>query len=149
MQDGKAKLVISAFLILLLGVVSFAQETTDQVRVGKEDDITLSSVTKVGTLTLWPGYYILRHKTSHEKHAMHFVSFIPYGGIRGHGRTYYPAGYSLPSSRMGRFQVGEVECKLEPLNAKVKRTQVVFAEEHGAKRITRIEIRGENVAHLF
>jgi hypothetical protein len=50
---------------------------------------------------------------------------------------------------MGRFQVGEVECKLEPLNAKVKRTQVVFAEEHGAKRITRIEIRGENVAHLF
>lgn len=149
MKSGKGKLVALAFLILQLSVAGLALQTENKLKLGKQDDITLMSVTKVGNLTLRPGHYILRHRTSDGKHAMHFVSFVPYGGETGHGRTYYPAGYGLPSNRMGKSDAGEPECRIEPLKTTVKRTQVFFVNENGGKRITRVEIKGENVAHLF
>ena len=139
MQIRKAMLGVLASIVLQLWVAGFAQASTSQTKVGKTDDITLSSITKVGTLTLQPGHYILRHKASLGSHAMHFVSFTPYSG-GGKVRTYY-GSY--------RSDVGAVECKVEPLNAKVKKTQAFFAEENGMKRISKIEIKGENVAHLF
>jgi hypothetical protein len=162
MKNGKSKVMVLAFFILQLSAAAFALapgredspsasmlQTEKRLKVGKQDDITLTSVTKLGGFTLYPGHYVLRHKTSDGRHAMHFVSFVPYGGKQGHGRTYYPAGYSLPSSPMGRSQAAELECKVEPLGARVTRTQVFFVDENGEKRITRIEIKGENVAHLF
>jgi len=139
MQNGKGKMMLLALLILQLGVVGFARASTNQTKVGKTDDITLSSITKVGNLTLQPGHYILQHKGNLTTHAMHFVSFTPYSG-GGKAHTYYGSA---------RTRVGEVECKLEPLDAKIKKTQVFFAEETGVKRISRVEIKGENVAHLF
>ena len=139
MKNRKAILVVLAFLILQLWAVAFAQTSTNQTKVGKTDDITLSSTTKVGNLTLQPGHYILQHKSSHGTHAMHFVSFTPYSG-NGKAHTYFGSN---------RTDVGNVKCKLDPLNAKIKKTQVFLAEENGVKRISRIEIKGENVAHLF
>lgn len=139
MKNGKTNLAVSAFLILQLWVVGFAQASTDHTTVGKTDDITLSWMTKVGNLTLHPGHYILEYKSSHGAHAIRFVSFTPYPWS-GRGRNYYGSK---------RTRLGEVECKLEPLNAKIRKTQVFFADENGVKRISRIEIRGENVAHLF
>lgn len=139
MKNGKGKLMLLALLILQFGVVGFAQASTNQTKVGKADDVTLSSITKVGNLTLQPGHYILQHKGNLTAHAMHFVSFTPYSGS-GRARTYY-GSY--------RTDVGAAECKMERLNAKIKKTQVFFAEENGVKRISKIEIKGENVAHLF
>jgi len=43
----------------------------------------------------------------------------------------------------------EIKCKMEPLNQKATQTTVSFSEEGGARRVTRIEIAGENVAHVF
>lgn len=143
MQTGKGKMLILTFLILQVWAVGFARETLNKIKTGIRDEITLSSVTKVGTLTLQPGQYILEHRMSHGKHAMHFVSFIPYGGLPGHGRTYYPSG------PMGISEVGKQACELEPLKAKVEQTRIFLAEENGVKWISRIEIKGENVAHLF
>lgn len=80
MQIRKAMLGVLASIVLQLWVAGFAQASTSQTKVGKTDDITLSSITKVGTLTLQPGHYILRHKASLGSHAMHFVSFTPYSG---------------------------------------------------------------------
>ena len=143
MKSGQGKLAVLVVLILQFGVAAFAQQTENKLlKVGKQDDITLTSVTKLGALTLEPGHYILRHRTIDGKHAVHFVSFVPYGGETGHGRTYYPAGY-------GAAEAGELECQVEPLKTTVRRTQVFFAEEDGTKRITRVEIKGENVAHVF
>ena len=149
MKNSKARVAVLAFLILQFSVAALALQTENKLKVGKEDDILLTSVTKVNNLTLWPGHYILRHRTSNAKHTMHFVSFVPYGGKQGHGSTYYPAAYSLPSSRVGKLEAGEPECKIQPLKTAVKRTQVFFVGENGGKRITSIEIKGENAAHVF
>lgn len=145
MRNTTARFAGVTFLVLQLwgGAVVLAQETAHQMKVGKRDDVTLTSVTKVGNLTLQPGHYILQHRVSHGEHAVHFVNFIPYGGEPGHGRTYYPSG------PIGISHTGEQECKLEPLMAKVEQTRVYLVDEDGAKRITRIEIKGENVAHVF
>lgn len=145
MKNITAKLVALAFTVLQLwsGTIVLAQGTPNQIKVGKRDDVTLTSVTKVGDLTLQPGHYILQHRVSHGEHAVHFVDFIPYGGEPGHGRTYYPSGPT------GISHTGEQACKLEPLKAKATQTQVYFADDNGVQRITRIEIKGENVAHVF
>jgi hypothetical protein len=143
MKNSKTKLAVLVFLILQLGAIGLARTTTNQIKTGKRDDITLSSVTKVGNLTLQPGQYILQHQMGRDAHAMHFVSFIPFGGAPGHGRTYYPSGPT------GISDEGEAPCKFEMLKAKAEETRVYFDEENGVKRITRIEIKGENVAHVF
>jgi hypothetical protein len=145
MRNTTARFAGVTFLVLQLwgGAGVLAQETPHQMKVGKRDDITLTSVTRLGSLTLRPGHYILQHRVSHGEHAMHFVKFIPYGGEPGHGRTYYPSG------PMGISHTGEQMCKLEPLTATAEQTRVFFADENGGKRITKIEIKGENVAHIF
>lgn len=43
----------------------------------------------------------------------------------------------------------EIVCKTEPLGKKVEETAVHSEERDGVRTITRIEIRGENVAHVF
>lgn len=142
MRNTTARFAGVTFLVLQLwgGAGVLAQETPHQMKVGKRDDITLTSVTKVGSLTLQPGHYIIQHRVSHGEHAMHFVNFIPYMGRRG---AYYPTG------PIGTSDAGEQMCKLEPLTASAKHTRVFFADENGGKRITKIEIKGENVAHIF
>lgn len=149
MNDSKAKLMTVVFVILLTSAYSFAVEKSNKLTRGQQDDVTLLTMTKVGDLTLLPGHYILQDKLSHGKHMMSFDSFVPYGSQPGHGRTYYPPKLALPWSPMGRSRMGETECAIRRLDLKVKRAQVVFVDERGTQRITRIEIRGENVAHLF
>jgi hypothetical protein len=146
MKNTIARSVALSFLLLQLwnGIVINGQTTQQPVKVGKRDDITITSVTKVGNITLQPGHYILQHRVSHGKHAVYFVKFIPYGGGRPvKGRPYYPTGSE------GTSQAGDQECKLEPLPTKAKHTHVFFVDDYGAQRITRIEIKGENVAHVF
>ena len=143
MKNTLAKLVIVGLLIPQLGSgLTVLGGTGEQgLKVGKEDDITLTSVTKVGSLTLQPGHYILQHRVKHGEHAVHFVKFIPYGGGEpGKGRPYYP---------FSATEVGEQQCKLEPLTTPATQTNVFFVDDDGTQRITRIEIKGENVAHLF
>jgi hypothetical protein len=143
MKNTLLKLVALGLFILRLGNgVAVGSQTAEQaIRVGKTDDITLKSVTRVGRLTLQPGHYILQHRASHGEHAVHFVKFIPYGGGEpGKGRPYYP---------FGATEVGVQQCRLQALPTKVKQTHVFLIDDDGTKQITRIEIKGENVAHVF
>jgi outer membrane protein assembly factor BamA len=44
----------------------------------------------------------------------------------------------------------EVSCRLEAMNNKRARHTIVFTEQEGdSRRINRIEIKGEDVAHVF
>ena len=113
--------------------MSFALGAKQQIIVGKTGVFTLASATKVGSLTLQPGRYLLQHREERSAgHAMHFVGFSPlyHGGIE-------------PSQRF------EQKCKVVPLPAKATRTRIFLVKTNGGEQITRIEIKGENVAHVF
>lgn len=44
---------------------------------------------------------------------------------------------------------GEVKCRLEPMSAMASQTAVTVSTQGGVRRITRIEIQGENVANVL
>lgn len=44
---------------------------------------------------------------------------------------------------------GVYACKLEPASSKFKTTTVLLDHDAQGARIVRVEIKGENVAHLF
>ncbi len=135
-MNGKT-MKLAGLLVLALSFLSartsLARGNENHIIVGKTGVFTLASVTKVGSLTLQPGRYLLQHTEKRSGgHVMHFVRFSPvyHGGIE-------------PSQRFKQ------ECKVEPLPAKATRTRIFLTRANGEERITRIEIKGENVAHLF
>ncbi len=117
-------------LLTLLGTPTVAAAHGHKIKVGNWGYLTFNKETRVGNLTLPPGRYLFQFRT---KGANHFARFSRITwAVTSHYRV-----------------VGEVKCRLEPLSAKVKRTNVQLVHEDGVDRVTRIEVRGENVAHLF
>lgn len=57
--------------------------------------------------------------------------------------------YGLDGAVAVKAHIGDVKCGLEPLGKKVQNTAVYINSECGIPRIPRIEIAGENVAHVF
>lgn len=133
---GNSAARLAGILVLIFQfnlATAFDREAKQEITVGKTGVFTLASVTKVGSLTLQPGRYLLQHrKEQRGGHAMHFVGFSPvyHGGIE-------------PSQRF------EQKCKVELLPAKATRTRIFLVKTNGTEQITRIEIKGENVAHVF
>lgn len=103
------------------------------MKVGKKEEVTFSKGMKVGDATLAPGTYKLQHRT---EGADHFVRFQPLA-TNARGVT-SPAG-----------QPSEIKCRLEPLQGAAKETTLQFVNEETGQRLTRLQIRGEDVAHLF
>ncbi len=112
-------------------------EQTRAMKVGKKGDIQFRSDTQVGDLTLKPGRYQIQHRVEGADHFFHFTEVTKanvYGSDRG----------GIPKAHPG-----EAKCNLEPLEKKVSRTTVYTKQEDGSNRVTRIEVAGENVAHVF
>ena len=120
-----------AALPILTSRFAMAQEKEQVIKVGKNGNITLSQETMVGDVKLPAGDYQVKHRVEGSDHMIHFKQ--------------------LYSQRTGAViaHPGDIKCKLEPLNQKVAQTAVFLNKEDGMMRITRIEIGGENVAHLF
>ena len=97
-----------------------------QLKVGKTGEITFSQETKIGDVVLPPGDYRFAHRTSGDDH------FVRFTQVKGKAREF-----------------GEIKCQIEPLQEKVSHTAVTTTNEGGMRRITRIEVAGENVAHVF
>lgn len=124
-------------LILLAGTFAVAGQT-GSVKVGKKGDIMLSQEAKVGDITLKPGHYQIQHRVVGTDHLIHFTE------LKGmHTNPYYETGPT------GTAHPGEIKCRLEPMTAKASQTAVYTDDEGGIRRITRVEIKGENVAHVF
>ena len=121
---------VTAFL-MLTSSFAMAKGKEEVIKVGKNGDITLSQETMVGDVKLPAGDYQVKHRVEGSDHLIHFKQLYSHktGGVKAHP--------------------GEIKCKLEPLNQKVTQTAVFLDKEDGTMRITRIEISGENVAHLF
>lgn len=128
--------MVAATVVLITTVAAAADQQA--IKVGKKGEVMLSQETQVGDLTLKPGHYQMQHRVDGEDHMIHFTE------LKGIHRTpYYPSGPT------GTAHPGEVKCRLEPMNAKASQTAVTMSTEGGMRRITKIEIAGENVAHVF
>jgi hypothetical protein len=128
--------IVAATVVLSVTVAAAADQ--EVIKVGKKGEVMFSQETQVGDLTLKPGHYQMQHRVEGSDHLVHFTE------LKGVHRDPYHE-----SAPMGAAHPGEVKCRLEPMNAKASQTAVTTTTEGGVRRITRIEIRGENVAHVF
>jgi hypothetical protein len=130
-------LSVLATLGLFFATFTIAAEQEQVLKVGKKGDISFDTETKVGDLTLKPGRYFVQHRVEGSDHFVHFSEVTK----------------ELPYSRTGggipKAHPGEMKCSLEPLKAKASETAVYIKKEDGVMRVTKILIRGENVAHVF
>jgi hypothetical protein len=138
MQKRWLLLSLAVMLTLLVNVVVATAADQQVIKVGKKGEMMFDEETRIGDLTLKPGHYQLQHRVEGADHVVHFIELK---GI--HRNPYYQSGAT------GEAHPGEVKCRLEPMNAKASRTAVTVSKEGGVRRITRIEIEGENVAHVF
>lgn len=130
---------LSLAIILVLVVVTGAAAAhgTKKVKVGKTGTITLKAPTNIGGFTLPPGRYLVQHRVAGSDHRIQFTLLKE--NLSAWAR-----------SRSGTVEIpDEVSCRLEAMN-KTARQTIVFTEQVGdSRRINRIEIKGEDVAHLF
>lgn len=127
-----------AAVIIAVGMVGVATGTEHKgqaLSIGKTGEFTLTAKTKIGGVALKPGKYLVRHRVEGTRHRIHFS---------------WLKGASNPAAlvQVVEWPV-EVACRVEPLEAKASSTALFLNYENGVPRITRIEIRGERVAHVF
>lgn len=123
--------------VMTLNVSSLASTKPGTVVIGKQGWITIKSATKVDDQTLSPGDYYFSHDVLGT---WHFVAFQKLGDP-GLALQYSDEDTVGPPVR--------VDCRVEKLAERARKTEVTIVQDGTAQRITEVEIKGENVAHLF
>ena len=118
---------------LLITATAWAK-AGDSTRVGKTATVTFYHKTQAGGVMFQPGDYAVRHCVIGAEDFMVFqrMEVNPYGG---------------ENEEAGKPQ--RVACRMEPLNTKVSDTTASFEPYGKIEKLTKIEIAGENVEHLF
>ena len=129
--------IVAASMLLYVARPPTAAGDEYAMKIGKNAEVTFSSETKVGDITLPPGRYRLQHRVEGSEHFIHFIAL-------SRSNPYFRSG-----STVIKGHPGEVKCRVEPLAKAVSQTAIFTEQESGVSRITRVEIPGENVAHLF
>ena len=148
----KSSTWIAVVAALLLGTAALTapqhEHKTTTVAVGKKGDVTFTTETKIGDITLKPGRYYIEHRVEGTVqprrvagHYIHFTEVTP----KEHERRQA----ARDALEYTVAHPGEIECELEALTKKASKTTVFTTTEDGTRRITRIEIAGEAVAHIF
>ena len=132
-------LVATAAVLLLNIAVAFAANE-QVIKVGKKGEVVFDQPTQVGDVTLPPGHYVFQHRVSGGDH---FIKFVGAKEMQHAGTT-----MTMPM-QTGRTTSKEIKCSVEPLNQKVQQTAVTINTDGGVRRVSRIEVAGENVAHVF
>ena len=114
-----------------------AAETEEVLKAGEQGNITLNMVTVAGDLTLRPGNYRVQHRADDGEHFVRFTRV---------GCTKLP-----PQKTPHRVAVvdAEVACEVQPLQHEVAETTFYLKTEGGTTQLTKIEIKGEKIAHVF
>lgn len=107
------------------------------LKVGKKQGVEFTVETLVGEMRLKPGRYVLQHRVDGSDHFVHFTEVT-----KGYGSSGDGAGAP-------KAHPGEVKCALEALDEKAKQSTIYTAQEGDARRVMKVVIRGENVAHIF
>ena len=123
--------------VILLGAApATAQE--HEMEVGNKDEVMFTTERMVGNLTFAPGHYRVQHRMEGTDH---FVQFTFLKGVH--------QSPSMGGNPTGTEIVGQIKCRVEPLDQKASRTLIYSRKEGGGERITKILVRGENVAHVL
>lgn len=130
---GSMVVILAATVALSVTVAAAADQQV--IKVGKKGEVDFDQPTQVGEITLKTGHYQMQHRVEGSDHMIHF--------------TQLKGMQPFLSGPTDMVHAGEVKCHLEPMNAKASETTVTMSTEGGVQRITRIEIKGENVAHVF
>ena len=145
-------IALIAVLILAGSALNAAQHEhkATKVTVGQKGEVTFTAETRIADIMLKPGRYYLDHRvegtTQPRRVAAHYIHFTEVTPAEHQKRQ-------AARDTLGKNAVvshpGEIECELEALEKRAALTTVFTVEENGVRRITRIEIAGENVAHVF
>lgn len=108
------------------------------LKVGKKGDVEFTVRTAMGDMMLEPGRYQLQHRVDGSDHFVHFTEVTK--DVPAHSKSGGGAVKAHP---------GEVKCRLEPLDEKASTTKIYRRLEGEGARLTKVVIRGENVAHEF
>jgi hypothetical protein len=117
--------ILASFIALLCAGSAVAGQ--DEMKGSKKTNITLSKPAQVGDVTLPAGQYVFQHLVSGGQHIAQFVG---------------------PQGETSKKTV-KVRCTNEPLKQKATQTSVVVESVGGVDKVTRIEIAGEDVAHVL
>lgn len=136
-------------LVLGLTTWSFAREglleggmSGADHRTGKIGHVTISVPVKVGNAILPVGDYEVKHVSAQKEH---FVEFIRVVEIPNPAWAMRRPPQGTP--RYERQKIAEANCTLEPMAKKAGKTTVVISSNEA--RLTRLQIKGEDVAHVF
>ena len=118
--------------VVVLGLVlacapAGAAENDQVMKIGKRGQVNFDAEVKVGEVTLKPGQYTVQCRRDGSEHVMRFTA----------------------RARGSAAETTEVKCGKEMLPRKVSAGSVHSHKEGDVVRLTRIEIAGENVAHVF
>jgi hypothetical protein len=134
--------ILFAMIALFSLSAAFAADTT--LTVGKKGEVIFDQPTQVGDVTLPPGTYTFQHRVVGNDH---FVKFV---GAKMMEHSNLPGRAGMPSEMpMGPTTTKEIKCSVEPLKQKAKQTAVTIDNSSGQAKVTRIEVAGESVAHVF
>jgi len=131
----------SALLAVASMTVGWAADSGDAIEIGKQDDFMFHQEMKVGDATIPPGHYRFQHRTDGSEHYVKFVV------MKGMNIGTSPGRHDRRA--LSLEDVGEVKCRVEPLDGEVKATTIRWTKVGDAGRINRIEVKGETVAHIF
>jgi hypothetical protein len=138
-----------AVLVLGLTTWSFARAgfqeggmSDSDHRAGKIGHVTIATSIKVGNTTLPAGDYEVKDVSTPTSH---FVEFIRVVEIPNPAWVMRRPPQGTP--RYERQKIAEANCTLEPLANKSPKTTVVISSNEA--RLTRLQIKGEDVAHVF
>lgn len=140
MNINRLRMLAVAFMALTLVVSTgsaLAAGAENVIKVGKKGDVVFSEPTQIGDITLKPGHYLFQHRVAGDEHFVKFTELM-----MSQGR--HPSGMTT-----GAKDIGEIKCTVEPMKSKVTQTAIYSDTSGGVKKITRIEVAGENVAHVF
>ncbi len=115
----------------------FAAPNSNTPVIGKQGWVTIRSATKFGDTVLKPGTYSIEHE---RVGGTHLVTLQQLGDPNLALQYSDQAFVSQPVS---------APCELEKLPGRAKKTVVTVVPDGTGQRITKIEIKGETVAHEF
>ena len=148
----RSKWIAAVALLLWAGGALSAQQhehKTGALAVGPKGEVTFTAETRIAGITLKPGRYYIEHRVEGTvqprrvaHHYVHFTEVTPKEHQKRQGARDAIGEYTIAHP-------GEIQCELEALEKKASKTTVFTVEENGVRRITRIEIAGEDIAHVF
>jgi hypothetical protein len=134
MKTKNVALLFVAFM--WIGTLALAgQDTSRILKAGKEGKFTLDEKTQVGDVTLQSGTpYVIQHRVID---GVHYVRFQE--AFTGNTETV----------QLKPTDLGVMKCTVEPLSKKAGETRIFTEKRSDGLHITKVEVAGEDVAHVF